>query len=35
MKPKKISIDQVDKSLTHQKEEKVINDNSKNKDKVA
>lgn len=37
MKPKKISINQVDKSLTHQKEEKVINDNSnsKNKDKVA
>ena len=35
MKPKKISINQVDKPLTHQKQEKVINDNSKNKDKVA
>jgi len=35
MKPKKISINQTDKSLTHQKQEKVINDNSKNKDKVA
>ena len=33
MKPKKISINQMNKSLTHQKEEKVINDNSK--DKVA
>jgi len=33
MKPKKISINQMDKSLTHHKEEKVINDNSK--DKVA
>ncbi|MEL0630779.1 Hsp20 family protein [Psychromonas aquatilis] len=29
MKPKKISINQLDKSLTHHKQEKVINDKSK------
>jgi len=33
MKPKKIAINQTDQAITHHKEEKVIND--KSKDKVA